>query len=191
MLTTGLVMLNVEAFWQFIVVGVVVIVAVLIDQSRDLIIGRGQRRAADMTEPVLSVRNLTKRFGGLTAVNDVSWDVYPGEVVALLGDNGAGKSTLIKCISGVYQRRRGRDLLRRQARAASPARSTRAAQGIETIYQDLALANNLDVARQHLPRPRGEEPLSRRARSRRSTRRTMLQRVARPRSTRSTSTSPP
>ena len=43
-----------------------------------------------MTDPVLSVRNLTKRFGGLTAVNAVNWDVYPGEVVALLGDNGAG-----------------------------------------------------------------------------------------------------
>ena len=53
-LTTGLVMLNVQAFWQFIVVGVVVIVAVLIDQSRDLIIGRDKARAADMTEPVLS-----------------------------------------------------------------------------------------------------------------------------------------
>ena len=56
-----------------------------------------------MAEPILSVRNVTKRFGGLVAVNEVSWDVYPGEVVALLGDNGAGKSTLIKCISGVYQ----------------------------------------------------------------------------------------
>ena len=54
-----------------------------------------------MTDPVLSVRHVTKRFGGLTAVKSVSWDIYPGEVVALLGDNGAGKSTLIKCISGV------------------------------------------------------------------------------------------
>ena len=69
-LTTGLVMLNVEAFWQFIVVGVVVIVAVLIDQSRDLIIGRDSGSAADMSEPVLSVRNLDKRFGGLIAVNE-------------------------------------------------------------------------------------------------------------------------
>ncbi len=49
-----------------------------------------------MSDPVLSVRNLTKRFGGLTAVRSVSWDVNPGEVVELLGDNGAGKSTLIK-----------------------------------------------------------------------------------------------
>ena len=55
-----------------------------------------------MAEPLLSIRRMTKRFGGLVAVNEVSWDVYPGEVVGLLGDNGAGKSTLIKCISGVY-----------------------------------------------------------------------------------------
>ena len=53
-------------------------------------------------EPLLSIRKLTKRFGGLTAVREMSWDVYRGEVVALLGDNGAGKSTVIKCISGVY-----------------------------------------------------------------------------------------
>ena len=69
-LTTGLVMLNVQAFWQFIVVGVVVIVAVLIDQSRDLIMGRDKGGPLDMTEPVLSIRSLTKRFGGLTAVNE-------------------------------------------------------------------------------------------------------------------------
>ena len=56
-----------------------------------------------MSEPILSLKGLTKRFGGLTAVNNVSWDIAPGEVLALLGDNGAGKSTLIKCVSGVYQ----------------------------------------------------------------------------------------
>ncbi len=54
-----------------------------------------------MAEPLLSIRKMTKRFGGLVAVNAVSWDVYRGEVVGLLGDNGAGKSTLIKCVSGV------------------------------------------------------------------------------------------
>ncbi len=54
-------------------------------------------------DAMLSVRHLVKRFGGLTAVNDVSLDIMPGEVVGLVGDNGAGKSTLIKCVSGVYQ----------------------------------------------------------------------------------------
>jgi ABC-type sugar transport system ATPase subunit len=97
-----------------------------------------------MTEPILSVHNMTKRFGGLTAVNAVSWDVYPGEVVALLGDNGAGKSTLIKCISGVYQAEDGEIFFEGQrCRFAKPIDARR--QGIETIYQDLALANNLDV----------------------------------------------
>ena len=99
-----------------------------------------------MSEPILSIRKLVKRFGGLTAVNEVSWEVYPGEVVALLGDNGAGKSTLIKCVSGVYQPDGGDIYLRG---AAAPLRDAdgRAPQaGIETIYQDLALANNLDVS---------------------------------------------
>ena len=97
-----------------------------------------------MAEPILSVRNLTKRFGGLVAVNRVSWDVYPGEVVALLGDNGAGKSTLIKCISGVYQADDGEVLFEgKRTRFTRPVDAL--ANGIETIYQDLALAQNLDV----------------------------------------------
>jgi len=87
---------------------------------------------------------MTKRFGGLVAVNDVSWDVYPGEVVGLLGDNGAGKSTLIKCISGVYQADEGEIYFEgRPSKFARPIDARQ--QGIETIYQDLALASNLDV----------------------------------------------
>jgi ABC-type sugar transport system ATPase subunit len=97
-----------------------------------------------MAEPILSVRHLTKRFGGLTAVNDVSWDVHAGEVVALLGDNGAGKSTLIKCISGVHQPDEGEVTFHgERVRFARPIDAL--AHGIETIYQDLALAQNLDV----------------------------------------------
>jgi ABC-type sugar transport system ATPase subunit len=95
--------------------------------------------------PVLSVRNMTKRFGGLTAVRNVSWDVYPGEVVALLGDNGAGKSTVIKCLSGVYQADEGEITFEGQVRSFPRPIDARRV-GIETIYQDLALANNLDVA---------------------------------------------
>ena len=97
-----------------------------------------------MAEPLLSIRKMTKRFGGLVAVNEVSWDVYPGEVVGLLGDNGAGKSTLIKCISGVYQADEGEIYF--EGRLSNFARPIDARQqGIETIYQDLALASNLDV----------------------------------------------
>ena len=97
-----------------------------------------------MAEPLLSIRKMTKRFGGLVAVNEVSCDVYPGEVVGLLGDNGAGKSTLIKCISGVHQPDEGEIYF--EGRLGNFARPIDARhQGIETIYQDLALANNLDV----------------------------------------------
>jgi ABC-type sugar transport system ATPase subunit len=100
--------------------------------------------ARDVTAPILSIRNMTKRFGGLTAVNSVNWDIYPGEVVGLLGDNGAGKSTLIKCVSGVYQAEEGEIYFEgRPSKFARPMDARR--QGIETIYQDLALANNLDV----------------------------------------------
>ncbi|OEO32514.1 ABC transporter ATP-binding protein [Devosia insulae DS-56] len=97
-----------------------------------------------MSQPVLSIRNLVKRFGGLTAVNDVSLDINPGEVVALLGDNGAGKSTLIKCVSGVHLPDEGE--IRFEGKPVSfPKPIDARSAGIETIYQDLALANNLDV----------------------------------------------
>jgi ABC-type sugar transport system ATPase subunit len=97
-----------------------------------------------MAEPILSIRNLTKRFGGLTAVNALSWDIHAGEVVGLLGDNGAGKSTLIKCISGVHPAEEGEIYFEgKLSHFAKPADARR--EGIETIYQDLALANNLDV----------------------------------------------
>ena len=97
-----------------------------------------------MSEPVLSIRHMVKRFGGLTAVNDVSLDINAGEVVALLGDNGAGKSTLIKCVSGVHLPDAGE--IRFEGRPVSfPKPIDARSAGIETIYQDLALANNLDV----------------------------------------------
>ena len=97
-----------------------------------------------MTEPLLSVRNMTKRFGGLVAVNDVSFEIRRGEVFGLLGDNAAGKSTLIKCISGVHHADEGEIFFEGQrAQFAHPIDARR--HGVETIYQDLALANNLDV----------------------------------------------
>ena len=97
-----------------------------------------------MADPVLSIRGLVKRFGGLVAVDKVDLDVFPGEVVALLGDNGAGKSTLIKCVSGVHAADEGEIFFAgRPARFDRPIDARR--EGIETIYQDLALANNLDV----------------------------------------------
>lgn len=93
---------------------------------------------------LLEVKNLTKTFGGLTAVDNVSLGVNEGEVLGLLGDNGAGKSTLIKMIAGVYTPDEGKMFLRGEEVAiASPMDAL--SLGIETIYQDLALAENLNV----------------------------------------------
>ena len=97
-----------------------------------------------MAEAMLEVRGLTKRFGGLTAVDHVDLQVYPGEVVGLLGDNGAGKSTLIKMVSGVYHPDEGQIFFQgKEIKLATPANALEL--GIETLYQDLALAENLDV----------------------------------------------
>jgi len=95
-------------------------------------------------QPLLEVRNITKYFGGVTALDDVSLSVYPGEVVALLGDNGAGKSTLIKCVSGVYKPDEGTIHFDGKLITNESPSAVRE-MGIETIYQDLALAENLDV----------------------------------------------
>lgn len=95
-------------------------------------------------EPVLRVAGLTKHFGGLTAVDHVDMEVYPGEVVGLLGDNGAGKSTLIKMISGVYHPDEGQIFFEsEELKLGSPVNALEL--GIETLYQDLALAENLNV----------------------------------------------
>ncbi|MGA2380312.1 MAG: ATP-binding cassette domain-containing protein [Spirochaetia bacterium] len=93
---------------------------------------------------LLEVRNITKRFGGLVAVNNVSMGVNAGEVVGLLGDNGAGKSTLIKVVSGVYGADEGTILFQdKEVQINSPMDAL--GMGIETIYQDLALAENLNT----------------------------------------------
>lgn len=95
-------------------------------------------------EPILRAINLTKRFGGLVAVDNASMDVNAGEVVGLVGDNGAGKSTFIKMISGVYFPDGGEIYFEGKKVDFSGPRDARDL-GIETIYQDLALAENLDV----------------------------------------------
>ncbi len=95
--------------------------------------------------PVLSVRHAHKRFGAIRALEDVSLDAWPGEVLALLGDNGAGKSTLVKCISGIHALDEGKILLHDAALDLSSPAAARAA-GIETVYQDLALFDNLSPA---------------------------------------------
>jgi D-xylose transport system ATP-binding protein len=95
--------------------------------------------------PVIAIRHGVKRFGGVTALDDVTLEAHVGEVVALLGDNGAGKSTLIKCLTGVHRLDEGViEMDGAAVRTDSPAAAR--ALGIETVYQDLALFDNLDPA---------------------------------------------
>jgi D-xylose transport system ATP-binding protein len=90
------------------------------------------------------MRNIHKRFGGLHAVNDVSVDLYPGEVAGILGHNGAGKTVLMKALSGAIPCDEGDILVNgEKVRIESPRDARK--YGIETIYQTLALADNLDA----------------------------------------------
>ena len=98
-----------------------------------------------MSTPLLEMRNISIHFGGIKAVDDVSIDVMPGEVVGLLGHNGAGKSTLIKILSGAYKKDAGEiyvDGKKVEINSPIAART----HNIETIYQTLALSDNLDAA---------------------------------------------
>jgi D-xylose transport system ATP-binding protein len=94
--------------------------------------------------PIMELKGISKRFGAVQALTDVNFEVFPSDVVGLVGDNGAGKSTLIKTISGVYTPDSGEYFFDgRPVSVASPRAAT--ALGIETVYQDLALCDNLDV----------------------------------------------
>src|SRR6201995_2306375 len=95
-------------------------------------------------EPVLSLRGVSKGFGAVQALSDINLDIYPGEVVALVGDNGAGKSTLVKILAGVHPQDTGTITFHgKVVNIPSPAASREL--GIATVFQDLALCDNLDV----------------------------------------------
>ncbi len=98
-----------------------------------------------MNPPLVEMRDISVSFGGVRAVDNVSVDLYPGEVVGLLGHNGAGKSTLIKVLSGAYQADSG-DIFIDGAKVQIDNPRDARALNIETIYQTLALADNLDAA---------------------------------------------
>ena len=95
--------------------------------------------------PLVEMRDISISFGGIKAVDHVTVDLFPGEVVGLLGHNGAGKSTLIKCLSGAYQADSGEIRINGEKVDIRDPRDARAL-NIETIYQTLALADNLDAA---------------------------------------------
>ncbi|MAN13296.1 ATP-binding cassette domain-containing protein [Alterinioella nitratireducens] len=98
-----------------------------------------------MTTPLVEMRNMSISFGGIKAVDNVTVDLYPGEVVGLLGHNGAGKSTLIKMLSGAYAPDAGEIFINGEKATITNPRDARR-YNIETIYQTLALADNLDAA---------------------------------------------
>ena len=98
-----------------------------------------------MTEPILSGRNLVKRYGRVTALDHCDFELYPGEILAVIGDNGAGKSTLIKAVSGAVIPDEGEVFLEGQpVHFTSPLDARE--KGIETVYQTLAMSPALSIA---------------------------------------------
>ena len=92
--------------------------------------------------PVLEARNISKRYGHVEALSGANFEIYPGEVVALIGDNGAGKSTLVRILSGTEEADSGEILFEgRPVHLNSPVEAR--ALGMETVFQDLALAPHL------------------------------------------------
>jgi fructose transport system ATP-binding protein len=96
-------------------------------------------------QPILQARNLVKTFGRVVGLDGVSLDLYPGEVLAIIGDNGAGKSTLIKCLTGAEIPDSGELMVSGQPVHFKRPQDARV-HGIETVYQNLAVSPALDVA---------------------------------------------
>ena len=95
-------------------------------------------------EPVLQARGLAKRYGSVVALDGADFELYPGEILAVIGDNGAGKSTLIKALSGALIPDEGQIFLNGQeVRFSSPIDARK--HGIETVYQNLAVAPALNI----------------------------------------------
>jgi D-xylose transport system ATP-binding protein len=109
-----------------------------------------------MSDPILELRGVDKRFGAVQVLHGVDLTVRAGEVTALVGDNGAGKSTLVKCVAGIHPTDGGEVLFNgAPVSITSPTDASRL--GIEVVYQDLALADNLDIVQNmFLGRERGK-----------------------------------
>src|SRR4051794_7372069 len=110
-----------------------------------------------VSAPILQLHDIRKNFGGITAIESFSLEVFPGEIVALVGDNGAGKSTLVKIVSGVHPPSSGTIVIEGKPVTMSNATMGRS-HGIEVVYQDLALADQQTV---YMNMFLGREPLNR------------------------------
>ncbi|WP_333732324.1 ATP-binding cassette domain-containing protein [Streptomyces sp. IBSBF 3010] len=102
-------------------------------------------KSAAVVTPVLSARNLVKRYGHVTAIDGADFDLMPGEVLAVIGDNGAGKSSLIKALTGAVVPDSGEIRLNGEPIRFNGPQDAHE-HGIETVYQDLAVAPSMDIA---------------------------------------------
>jgi ABC-type sugar transport system ATPase subunit len=103
------------------------------------------RPAAETTRaPALEARGVSRAYGAVQALTSVDLELYPGEVLGLVGDNGAGKTTLVKCLSGVLRPDSGEIRIDGQSHSELTAELARTL-GIETVYQNLSLVDTLDV----------------------------------------------
>jgi len=107
-------------------------------------IHKTEKNQSNQLEPLISLRGIHKSFGGVQALNDVSLDIFSGEILGLVGDNGAGKSVLVKIMAGATIRDKGEYKFEgKPAEIQGPVDATEL--GIRTVYQDLALCDNLDA----------------------------------------------
>lgn len=163
-LNTGLIFAGLDEWWQQVAQGVLLLVALVADElvtlRRERLVRQGRavvaaprvteapqavpRQSPGLAGDVLTVRDLTVRYAGVTALSGVDLTVRAGEVICLVGDNGAGKSTLAKAICGAVRPSEGSVELAGETLTASPGAARRA--GIETVFQELALCPHLNVA---------------------------------------------
>jgi len=104
-----------------------------------------RQSASAPRQPILEAKGISKAFGHVQALNNVNFELYEGEVVALIGDNGAGKSTLVKILSGIYRKDAGQIYIDGKPVEIHGPKDAERIAGISTVYQDLALVDVRDV----------------------------------------------